>query len=63
MLTDEQINESGLKGLERAIAYSNDAPNGEPVDLKAASARPQSAACLTVPHLRIWTVIDLRLKK
>jgi hypothetical protein len=49
--------------VERAIAYSNEAPNGEKVDLKATSARSQSAACLTVPHLRIWTVIDLRLKK
>jgi len=49
--------------VERATAYSNETPNGEKVDLKAASAGPQSAACLTVRHLRIWTVIDLRLNK
>jgi len=47
---------------EGASAYSNETPNGEKVDLKAASAGPQSAACLTVSHLHIWTVIDLRLK-
>ena len=45
-----------------ATAYSNETPNGEKVDLKPASAGPQSAACLTVPRLHIWTVIDLRLK-
>lgn len=49
--------------VEEATAYSNETPNGEKVDLKAASAGPQSAARLTVPHLRIWTVIDLRLNR
>jgi hypothetical protein len=45
------------------MKLTNEAPNGEKVDLQAASARPQTTACLTVPHLRIWTVIDLRLKE
>ena len=47
--------------VKQATAYTNGTPNGEKVDVKAASAGPQSAASLTIPHLHIWTVIDLCL--
>jgi hypothetical protein len=45
-----------------ASAYSNEAPQGEKINLQTVAAGRQTTARLTVPRVHIWTVIDLRLK-